>query len=67
MAMDQVPDVMRSVGVSVLSCSAVNHSDDDDSTYRATLQMLKHMFARHPKHVSIKQVNYMSMQNIYTF
>lgn len=66
MAMDQVPDVMRSVGISVLSCSAAvvavhddhkNDDDDDDVTYKATLRMLKHMFARHPKHVSIKLVN----------
>lgn len=45
MAMDQAPDVMRTVGVALMS------HDRDDATYRAKLQMLKHMFTRYPKHV----------------
>lgn len=43
MAMDQVPDVMRNVGVGILSC--------DLHGYKLTIQMLKHMFTWQPKHV----------------
>jgi hypothetical protein len=48
MAMDEVPDMVRRVGVAALS----RDPDTTDSTYSAKLQMLKELSARYPKHVS---------------
>lgn len=48
MAMDEAPDVVRTVGVTVLS----HDPDDTNATYGAKLQMLRNMSARYPKHVS---------------
>lgn len=45
MAMDQVPNVIRTVGVAILS------RDRDDTTYHAKLQLMKDLFNRYPRHV----------------
>ena len=45
MAMDQVPDIIHTVGVAVLS--------RDRHGYRETVQMLKHMFMWQHKNVNI--------------
>lgn len=50
MAMDQVPDMMRSVGVGVVS-----HSEEG---YRQTLQLLKLLFTWRPTQVLITSMNH---------
>ena len=48
MAMDESPDVVRTVGVAMLS----HDPDDANITYGGKLQMLKDTCSRYPKHVS---------------
>lgn len=45
MAMDQVPDVIPTVGVAILS------PNRDEATYHSKLQLMKDLFNRYPKHV----------------